>query len=1239
MITHPYNRETFLPFLRNFIEDVSIQVERLDTEKCQYTDEAYRLGHDKELDLEVYEIHHTSTNDARVGIAKDAFKLLFTESLSNRALVVFVPEGSNQWRLSLLQIEAEVNAKGRVEKTYSNPRRHSYLLGEGGSLNTPKKYLIDLGRIRERKDGNKKLSPWEDLQSRFSVEALTKEFYNKLYNWYLWAVEPSTGVTFPNLVNTSKDDRDDIAIKIIRLITRLLFVWFIKQKKLVPTEIFDETELNKILANFDPQSEKDGKYYNAILQNLFFATLNNEIDKRRFMSEPFQGKSTSFGVKTLFRDSNKASWFKIKPEEVIELFRKVPFMNCGLFECLDKYAKSDLGVENDLFLDGFSSRDSKQDGHYKYRAFIPNRLFFAEEHMENVTVEDKGQKKTDTISVMGLINLLKLYNFTVQENTPSEVEVSLDPELLGQVFENLLAAYNPETKESARKSTGSFYTPRPIVEYMVNESLIAYLKTKVPSVEEDTWRALISYEDKSFALTEDQRTATLNALYECKILDPACGSGAFPMGMLQQMVHITRKLDSEFDPYQTKLRIINNCIYGSDIQPIAMLISKLRFFISLICEQDESRINYSDPDNNYGIDTLPNLETKFVAANSLLRADIHNYADDDWTQDPVLIKLKNDLLAIRKSHFSVRTQTTKLKKREEDRLKREEIQNYILQSTTQPDPIKIQMYEARINHLNAERDLYEGEKIVEEIVDTQASLFDEAQPQVVRKDINKIHRDRIDAEIKGLQQAIAKEQNKRNPVGFNAAIQQITDWNPYDQLKHAPFFDPDWMFGITDGFDIVIGNPPYIRVQNLEHDMIDLYKSLFKTAYKRLDISTLFMEQMSKYLSNAGVLCYISANQFTSAEYGRLMRKFLIENHLLTRIIDFADLPVFENAITYVSIFTLDRSSKTTFDYYRVPEMPFVAPTQYNTCLYSDYTEEPWSFVFDSKKSVLKKIASYPLLTEIAFAKGGIISGNDDCYLFSSNEFPAEEEISLDLIRTDEIGRYYMGVPKLKVFYPCKLDSNGDTVVMELDDIKRKYPLAYQHITSNAALMKNRKDSRNTMGDKNYWYQPVRFGTLKLFDGEKILSPGIVCKNKFTIDEHGYAFSFGNMYAIVAKDTNIQMRVLLGILNSKLIEFYLHCIAPVKQGGYFSYGATVLEKIPIVYPQKNMEKEVRHIVDSIIAKKEQNPQADTTDLENQIDILVYLLYKLTYDEVRIIDPNIETIISKAEYNKRLAENA
>lgn len=967
MIEQAYSRNLFQRFLRrDFLDDYSEYEEKLHLDlQTKFAGDVYRLGSCEELDLEVFEIHHSSSKDARVGIAQDAFKILLHKSYCNRALVAFVPDEGKQWRFSLLQMEASQDKGSRIHHSFSNPRRHSFLLGEGALTKTPEKFLEKMGRIRARKEGTKDLTPWEDLQSRFSVEALTKEFYAQLYNWYLWAVEPSTGVTFPNVVGNKNDDTDNISIKIIRLITRLLFVWFIKQKGLVPLSLFDEEYLDKILAHFDAQDKSDGTYYNAILQNLFFATLNSEVDTRKFIDEKrYHGASSQYGVKTLFRDDMKHTWFKISHEEVLNIFRPVPFMNCGLFECLDKYAKSDIDTDDDTFLDGFSTNGArdKETGHLLRRAFIPNYLFFANEHTENVTVEEinKGKtiKSTMTVSVMGLINLLKLYNFTVQENTPTEVEVSLDPELLGQVFENLLAAYNPETKESARKSTGSFYTPRPIVEYMVNESLVEYLKTKVSADKDDTWRALISYEDKPFDLSTDERRTVLEQLLACKILDPACGSGAFPMGMLQQMVHVIRKVDPDnemwrelvmqkaladmkealtlskearkrtmdeieaaFDKsvdspdYTRKLYIIQNCIYGSDIQPIAMLISKLRFFISLICEQDTSHINLSDTAGNYGIDTLPNLETKFVGADSLSDASIRNFAEDDWTQDSYLVKLKDDLLKIRLSHFTVRTQQSKMRKREEDEAKRTEILNYILNHTSQPNEQNIQMLQAEIAHLKDERKLYEGENIVEEFVQTGATLFDEGEMVKVTRDVNKAKRDEIDSRIKRCETSIKKEYNKQNSQQFENAVAQIMRWNPYDQLKAAPFFDPDWMFGVADGFDIVIGNPPYGA--SLPEDFLIYAKHAYVTAQTisgkqkgSLDSYSLFIERGYNLLRHNGVFAYIVPISLISSDALTGVHNLLLDNCQTIRISSYAvrPEPVFPNAVVDTCILTFSKT-------------------------------------------------------------------------------------------------------------------------------------------------------------------------------------------------------------------------------------------------------------------------------------------------------------------------------------------
>jgi adenine-specific DNA-methyltransferase len=316
------------------------------------------------------------------------------------------------------------------------------------------------------------------------------------------------------------------------------------------------------------------------------------------------------------------------PQMFVDLANStVPFLNGGLFDCLDD-------KDNGMYYDGFSDRESIRNS-----LILPDYLFFGEEVGKNIDLSewycDKNKKK---VSARGIIDILKRYNFTVEENTPFDQEVSLDPELLGKVFENLLASFNPETQTTARKQTGSFYTPREIVQYMVDESLIAHLKRTVGDELEPQFRQLLQYSDEEVDLTEEQRKFIMQSLYNCKILDPACGSGAFPMGMLQQMVHILGRIDPDneqwkemmmdqaidetsdayrnaskeerseliadiersFDEnvnrpdYARKLYLIENCIYGVDIQPIAIQISKLRFFISLVVDQNTN----TDPTDN-----------------------------------------------------------------------------------------------------------------------------------------------------------------------------------------------------------------------------------------------------------------------------------------------------------------------------------------------------------------------------------------------------------------------------------------------------------------------------------------------------------------------------------------------------------------------------------------------------------------------------------------------------------------
>ena len=619
------------------------------------------------------------------------------------------------------------NKDGIYEKLSTNTKRFTYLLGEGRGCRTA---IEQFGALK-----NSKLA-LSDVTAAFSVEALTKQFYKDLYEWYQWAVDPASGVYFPNNTSIEADDREDIETKIIRLITRIMFVWFIKQKELVPNKIFDVDFLETILKDFDPNSAVVGNYYNAILQNLFFGTLNRAIEDEQGNKRKF-ATNVKKDIKTLYR---YAEMFTISEDEVIKLFSEVPFLNGGLFECLDKTKTID-GVEQAYNYDGFSRNDKKfADGRYRNRAVVPNVLFFEPER--------------------GLISILSRYNFTIEENSPEEQQVALDPELLGKVFENLLGAYNPETKETARNQSGSFYTPREIVNYMVDESLISYLGNTA------FVRSLFSPEFVYDKTKEAEYKTIADKLKAIKILDPACGSGAFPMGLLNKMIEILCHITPDENIYEMKLAIIENCIYGSDIQSIAAQITKLRFFISLICncEKDATK-------PNFGIPTLPNLETNFVAANSLIakkKQDSHNLFEN-----PEIEPTKKVLTEIRHEHFSAKTAYRKSTLREKDKQLREKLA-----------------------------------KLLEQDND------------------------------------FAPEDAK-----------QLAAWNPYDQNAVAEFFDPAWMFGVSDGFDIVIGNPPYIQLQNDGGKLAKLYADCnYKTFARTGDIYCLFYERGHQLLKPNGHL-------------------------------------------------------------------------------------------------------------------------------------------------------------------------------------------------------------------------------------------------------------------------------------------------------------------------------------------------------------------------------------------------
>lgn len=1161
----PYSRQEFIRFLKGFLP-IDTQLNEYHNipfyTKTNFATVATRLGSCDSLDLNVYEVKHNSHNDGRVGLSKDAFRLIADEGI-NRALVVFVPEDSNDnYRFSLVELTLSWDDNDKVRRSYSNPRRYSYYLGKGVAYYTPNKYLNEPGRI---------LSV-EDLRNRFSVEVLTKAFYNELSDWYAWAIKE---IQFPNDITTTKDDTEYNHIAAIRLITRLIFVWFIKQRGLIPWQFFDEDYIREnLLENFNPNVKvdlfykaTDSKYYRAILQNLFFAMLNAPLCKegsKEITERKFKGNRGQFDDNKLMRYRHL---FK-NPDLFLQLANStVPFLNGGLFDCLDD-------KKSGMYYDGFSER---KESIAQLR--VPDYLFFGEEVGRGIDLSEYyGDKNKKKVSARGIIDILKRYNFTVEENMPFDKDISLDPELLGKVFENLLAAYNPETKQTARKQTGSFYTPREIVQYMVDESLVAHLKRTVSEDLEDEYRKLLSYTDDIINLTEDQKQQIMLSLYNCKILDPACGSGAFPVGILQQMVHILTQIDPDnsrwqkmlFDlaqdessevfknsteeerkeqlddlyhsfnanfnrpDYSRKLYLIENCIYGIDIQPIAIQISKLRFFISLIIDQKPN----NDPDDNFGIRPLPNLEAKFVAANSLigLKREEGNLFN---TKE---IKEKENQLKIAK-HKIFGAKTARTKRKYED--------------------------------------------------------------QVIQ-----------------LREDIASMLQEQRLIG-NEQAQQLAQWDMSDQNASSPFFDPEWMFGVKEGFDIVIANPPYVDAKKLKSQS-KLLKDNFSIYNGAADLYTYFYERGVKLLVPNGILTYITSNKWIRSDYGENLRKLILDNSLRT-LIDFGRNRFF-NATVDTNILMLSRGNsilKKCIYYIDHVINPHDISTYTNNPIENiDLSNGPWLLNAGDNNSIKIKLESHgtPLGSLNVNFLRGILTGCNEAYhvttyeknlILSSCESQAErnitEQLFVPILRGKDIAKYSYQWHDLWLINV----HNGVKNKYHRIDISQ-YPSVKKHLDTYISKLTKRTDKGSTP------YNLRNCAYLDTFRCPKIIWQAISKRQAFSLDLSGDMYGDVSTFYL----TGEKLPYIAGILNSKIFEYAL--INIYLEGDTFKSKNAILQNFPM--PKCNFHIESR--IESYVLDIVSNPDLCEV-LMPQIDLLVYKLYSLTYDEVLIVDP--QTPISREQY--------
>ncbi|MBE2234991.1 MAG: Eco57I restriction-modification methylase domain-containing protein, partial [Anaerolinea sp.] len=1013
---------------------------------------------------------------------------------------------------------------------------------------------------------------WE---TTLDTSELNKKFFREVANWYFWAVQT---VVFPDphpsgsplpLGEGPGVRENHHAISVIRLITRLIFVWFIREKGLAPAELFDRDALQPLLRWNDPQGST---YYKAILQNLFFATLNSEMgEDRRFRGKNPAGRDSHYGIPSVYRYQD----YFTDPAAALRLFASIPFLNGGLFECLDRPGQQ-------VRIDGFSDRADNP-------LVVPDFLFFGGE--QEVDLNDVFGTRNRRYQARGLLRIFDSYKFTIEENTPIEEEIALDPELLGKVFENLLAAHNPETGVTARKQTGSFYTPREIVDYMVDESLLAYLETALGQGAgkkfnfseklnfSERLRGLLAYSDEPHGFDAAESAALIAAIDRLKCLDPACGSGAFPMGMLHKLVHVLARLDPDnsqwralqrrkavaeteeayqigdraerktrlddieeaftanTSDYGRKLYLIENCIYGVDIQPIAVQIAKLRFFISLVVDQ---RVDDARP--NRGVRPLPNLETKFVAANTLIGIP---RPQQMALRDPAIEQKERDLAEVRKRHFAARTQTTKEKYRQADQRLRGEL----------------------------------------------AALL------------------------------------RRDGWGRDTAA-QLAAWDPYDQNAHADFFDPEWMFGVAEGFDVVIGNPPYVRQEQL-----GAAKALFQQQYDcytgTADLYVYFFERGLRLLRPDGVLTYISSNKYFRAGYGAKLRGYLAGQTRIEQLIDFGDAPVF-TAIAYPSILIARRAAPAGQQTRALswpagePLTDFAGAFRQRSFLIAqrELTADGWRLETPAVLRLMEKLHSRgrPLGE---FVNGqfyrGITTGLNDAFVVDQStcdRLIAEHSSSARLLRPFLRGR---DIERWRVRYDnqylIKIESSENKTHgwsgMSKSDAEAVFAATYPAIHGH--LLQSR-DALIARDDQGHYFWELRSCTYwHEFERHKIVSTKVSKRPTFAFDNDGYFF--GNTSYFKGTETNPLF--ILGLLNSNVSFYYARKVFVGKQNSWYEVQPVALEAFPL--PPYDDTQMIDGLVKAILAAKAENPAADVRALEAEIDQRVYALYGLTAEEIRIVE--------------------
>jgi len=1151
---NPYDRDRFLNFSRNLLHSFEPATFIY---RGNYIPDAYkkqiktleRLGKFEDSDKNKIDIlavclNQGSTLERARTLQRNFISWYLNGSrgdvTKDAALVAFYVEDSHDWRLSLVKMEYRLGKSdaGRL-KTFTEltpAKRFSFLVGENENTHTAQKQLLPT-LIKE--DAPPTLS---DLEKVFSVEVVTKEFFEKYKQLFLETKEALDKIVKADsqIENDFKDKNIDTVDFTKKLLGQIVFLYFLQKKGwfgVARDENWGSGPKEFLRLLFEKNVIDYDNYFNDILEPLFYEALAIE-----------------------------------RPDDFYSRFDcKIPFLNGGLFDPLNNYD----WVHTDIRL--------------------PNHLF------SNDKLTKEGDHGT------GILDVFDRYNFTVKEDEPLEREVAVDPEMLGKVFENLL-----EVKD--RKSKGTYYTPREIVHYMCQESLVNYLATELEgkakkedietlvqigeaAVEHDTRVTELGEETDtySYKLPESIRNNAKqidDALANIRVCDPAVGSGAFLVGMMTEIIRVRNTISSYFvdgdrSIYTFKHHAIQHSLYGVDIDPGATEIAKLRLWLSLIVdEQDIKKIK-----------PLPNLDYKIMQGNSLL-------------EEFEGIKLFDEEL-FTKSMFDNTAQIESLKAKISE-LSREFVQLYQKGEFT---GIKKQQIEAELQKNNkALKKLTDRPKPTIE----NTGLFDqESEAKEKAKDLKRLQKEFFNTSHKKEKDQIKKRIESLTWELIEATLREqgkeslMTQVEKYKKANIRPFFlwklNYSEVFESKGGFDVVAANPPYVRISGIDESNDETLRRIYLTAFAHYDLYIPFFEKGIELLKNSGTLAYITPNKYLTKRYGIKLREFLLENVCLLEMIDTSQAKTFDAAAVYPVITILSKSRCTDKTLTKITilnddsiEAFFESKISENTCLLN--TKE---FRSDDQKSF--DIFVNPVVRK----------------LFSKME-----------TNSDKLGTYaraLTGTPAINLFYEW-----GNLLVSEGDGkLANKENLKFINVSNLKPYLidwgKEIRAAKKRLKNPYLLYDANLVGKNKwaVFKTKKIVIKGTSLTLTAAYDNVGYANL--SLYGIIFNTDQDDLEknyYHLGLLNSKLLNFwYVKRYATSNvSGNYITFNGIYLEQIPIHKQLGSMSKKITEEVskilnltndDSYIAN--QTLQLEAQKHQEKIDQYVYELYDLTAEEIAIVE--------------------